>query len=138
MKEADMGKITKKRWVKVCTVFFLVLVPLFLGGCGGGSNDPTFNITGKKNVFQTTTGSTEVALGVFTFAQSGSTLTGTTAQGQAITGTVSGTDVTFTFVGADLAAVYTYGGTVHGGGIMSGTWTATNGQSGTWRTTLAA
>ncbi len=131
-----MRKITNKTRLKICTLFFVVLLPVFLGSCGGGSqSEQMWNITGSTNVFHTTSGTPgELGPDVFTFTQSGNTLTGTTPQGQAITGTVNSSDIMFTWVGAD-SVTYTYNGTISGGGIMSGTWTATSGQSGTWRST---
>jgi len=134
-----MGKITNKRRLKVCTLFFVVLLPVFLGSCGGGSqSEQTWNVTGTTNVYHTTSGTPgEQGPDLFTFTQSGSTLIGKTPQGQSITGTVSDANITFTWVGADSVA-YTYTGTIQGGGIMSGTWTATNGQSGTWRSTKSS
>lgn len=131
-----MGKITNKRRLRVCMLFFVALLPVFLGSCGGGSqSEQTWNITGTTNIYYTISGVPgELGPDLFTFTQSGSTLTGTTPQGQSITGTVNGSDITFTWVGVD-SFTYTYSGTIQGGGIMSGTWTATNGQSGTWRST---
>jgi hypothetical protein len=131
-----MGKIASKRWSEVCTLLFAVLLPVFLGSCGGGSSsEQTWNISGTTYVYHIISGVPgELGPDTFTFTQSGSTLTGTGPQSQAVTGSVNGSDVAFAWVGAD-SFTYTYTGTIQGGGIMSGTWTATDGHSGTWRST---
>lgn len=87
-----------------------------------------------------TTGGPQGTIDV-TFTQSGNSLTITTPQGvQNPPGTISFLDLAFFVIGSD-GATYTYVGTVTASAnslatAMSGTWTNTNGLSGTWSAAL--
>jgi hypothetical protein len=129
-----MQRLGRRKWLMFCTLFIAGALPLFLGGCGSKQNSPTFNITGGWYMFYATKGTAgEVGPSLFTFTTTENNITGITAQGQAITGTITGLDISFSFVDSD-GATNTSTGTVSGddGSTMSGTWTKTNGQSGTW------
>jgi hypothetical protein len=71
-----------------------------------------------------------------TFTQSGNGITATTPQGQqSPPGTISYLNIAFFAIGSD-GATYTYIGTANSAAnAMSGTWTNTSGQSGTWSAT---
>ncbi len=81
----------------------------------------------------------------FTFVQSTSDtnyLAGslTTPQAGPITGVVSNPDILFFWTGSDGTTLYTFSGTLTSknngvADVMSGTWTATNGQAGSWSAT---
>lgn len=128
-----MKKLTKAKWLKVCLLLFVVTLPPFISGCGGNQSEPTFNIAGSWNIFHTTTGTAgEEGPDLFTFTTSNNDVSGTTPLNQLITGNVSGLNVSFSWVGSD-GATNTYTGVVSAdGATMSGTWTSTNGHSGTW------
>lgn len=130
-----MKKFTKGKWLKVCFLFFVVTLPLFLVSCGTSQSEPTFNITGSWFLFHTTTGTAgQQGPDLFTFTTTDNNISGTTSQSQLITGTVSDVNVNFSWTGSD-GATNNYTGTVSTLGAtftMSGTWTSTNGHSGTW------
>jgi len=128
-----MERLGSRKWLKVCVLICVVAIPLFVGGCGSGNSEPAFNITGNWNIFTTTTGTIgEAGPNLFSFTTSTNTLSGTTSQGQVITGTVSDLNVSFSWVGSD-GATNSYTGVVSANGTtIAGTWTSTNGQSGTW------
>ncbi len=128
---------------KCATVFLLVLVvaaPLFLGGCGGNGSTPTFNISGTWNITWTPA-SSPAGTYTFTFTQSDSSLSGTTNQGQPISGSVSGLNVNFSFIWTESPSgvqnTYTFNGTEGTDATtMSGTWTNGGGASGAWSATF--
>lgn len=128
-----MEKITVKEWLKICLLFSLLGLPVFLSGCGAKQNSPAFNIAGSWFIYDATnTIAGEQGPSLFQFTTSDTTLSGTTSQGIVLTGTTTDTGVSFSWVGSD-GATYTYGGTVgNGGETMQGTWSNTSGQSGTW------
>ena len=129
-----MEKIMTKGWLKICFFFFLLSLPVFIGGCGLiNSSTPTFNIAGYWFIYDAATGTAgEQGPNLFNFTMSNSDVGGTTSQGQAITGTSTDVNISFSWVGSD-EATYTYSGTVGpDGGTMQGTWSNTNGQSGSW------
>ncbi len=96
---------------------------------------PRANVTGNWIMFQTLTGGAEQGLGIFTFTQPGYSISGTTSDGIAIAGAVGLSDISFFWIGSD-NVTHTFTGTVTADGkTMSGTWSATNGQKGTWRGT---
>jgi hypothetical protein len=136
-----MQKLFASKWVKVYFLFFVVTLPLFLGGCGTSHPEPTYGIAGSWNIV--TTGGTVAELGgsgVFTFTTSSTdnSIGGTTPLLATISGSVSDVNVSFSWVGTD-NATNSYTGTVSplgGTFIMSGTWTSTNGQSGIWNAIL--
>ena len=135
-----MQKFATSKWLKVCLLFFMVTSLLFLIGCGGSSQaPPVWNITGSWYTYYATTGTPgEQGPDIFTFTQSENSLSGTTSQGPQITGTVSGLNINFSWVGSD-GVTYTSTGTVSAdGATMSGTWASSNGQSGTWRATKSS
>lgn len=100
---------------------------------------PKVNIAGSWNIYKTATGASgEQGPDLFTFTQSGNGISGTTAQGQQITGTIASLSITFSWVGSD-GDTYIYTGAVSSdGATMSGTWISVNGQSGTWRATKSS
>lgn len=137
-----MQKLVASKWLKVCLLFFVVTLPLFLAGCGSSKPEPTFNIQGSWNIVTTggTVAEQQGGSGVFIFTTSttNNNISGTTPGGQVITGTVSDVNVSFSWIGSDnftdsyTGTVRTLGGTF----IMSGTWTSSNGQSGIWNAIL--
>ena len=100
------------------------------------SASPSANISGSWNIILTTAGTGgQQGPYLFTFTQSGNGVSGTTSQGQQLIGTVSILHITFSWTGID-GATNVYTGTINAAGTtMSGTWTSTNGQSGTWSAT---
>jgi len=129
-----MEKITAKGWLKICSFFFLLSLPVFLGGCGSSStSEPAFNIAGSWFIYDATNSiAGEQGPNIFNFTTSDTTIGGTTSQGQVITGTTSDVNVSFSWVGSD-GAKYTYDGKVgNNGETMSGTWSNASGQNGTW------
>jgi hypothetical protein len=128
-----MQKLATSKWLKVCLLFFVVTLFLFLGGCGSSKPLPVWNITGSWYTYYATTGTPgEQGPNLFTFTQTEDSLSGTTSQNQQITGTVSGLDITFSWVGSDGATNTSTGKVSADGATMSGTWTSSKGQSGTW------
>jgi hypothetical protein len=108
---------------------------------------PIDNIAGNWN-FLSTSG-TPGQQGLFAFNQSINTvatitintISGTTSQDLALTGTISSLSIIFSWTGSD-GTTYIYTGTVSGSGgtAMSGTWTSINtsgqyGPSGSWSAT---
>ena len=128
-----MQKLATNKLLKVYLLLLVVSLHLILGGCGKSEPPPTWNITGSWYIYNTTTGTTgEQGPNLFTFTASTNTISGTTAQSQPITGDISGLNITFSWTGSD-GATYTYTGAVSAdGATMSGTWTSSNGLSGTW------
>lgn len=129
-----MEKLGSRKWLKVCTLFIVGVLLLFLGGCGkNNGNSPAFNIQGSWFIYDATnTIQGEQGPGLFQFITSDTTLSGTTSQGLGLTGTTNDTGVSFTWIGID-GATYTYTGTVGtNGATMQGTWSNTSNQSGTW------
>jgi hypothetical protein len=134
-----MQRLGRRKWLAVCTLLMVGIIPLFLGGCGSKQSSPTFNITGGWYTFYSTKG-TAGAQGpnLFTFTVTTNNITGVTSQGQVITGQITGLDISFSFVDSD-GATNTSTGTVSAddGSTMSGTWTKSNGQSGTWEAVIS-
>jgi hypothetical protein len=96
---------------------------------------PVVSVAGSWNVFQTVTGSTEQGPNVFSLQESGNSISGTTPDGETLTGNIGSLYVIFTWTASD-GTTYIYTGTVNSGSSsMSGTWTTPGGQSGTWRAT---
>jgi hypothetical protein len=134
----DMQRLGRHKWLMVCTLFIVGVLPLFIGGCGSKQNSPVYNITGNWFMFYATKGTAgEVGPSQFTFTTTDNNITGLTDKGQVITGEVAGLDITFSFVDSD-GALNTSTGTVAAsdGSTMSGTWTKSNGQSGTWHAVI--
>lgn len=124
----------RDKWLEFSLAFFVVTLLFIFGGCGG-KTEPTFNISGGWYVFQTTDGTAgKEGLGLFSFSQSDNDLSGSVATtGYSITGSVSGLDVSFSWTDAVTGAKIYYDGTVSTDGTtMSGNWSDTNGQLGTW------
>ena len=138
-----MQKQVTSDWFKVCMLLCVIGLAFFLGGCGGSStSENPFRITGSWFIYHTTAGvAGEQEPDTFTFTQTDSAnnnLSGITSQNQALTGNVNGLNVSFSWVGGD-SATYTYTGTISGDGFtMSGTWTNTGNQSGTWHAIVNA
>jgi hypothetical protein len=99
----------------------------------------TVNIAGNWNIYQAITGvSGEQGPNPFTFAQSGYGISGTTTTSvnQGVTGIFDNLSITFFWVGSDGTTTNALTGTVSADGTtMIGTWSSTNGQSGTWHAT---
>jgi len=90
---------------------------------------------GNWNITLTTAG-TAGTQGPFpsTFSQSGNGISGST-QGQPLTGTVASYSIIFNWTDSG-GITHLYTGSINSAGIsMSGTWTSTSGQSGTWSAT---
>jgi hypothetical protein len=123
------GSKRSRDYFLICGAIFTLL----LSGCGSSKPVPLFNIAGTWFVYHETNGiSAEQGPDSFIFKTSDNTVSGTTSQGQSITGTVTGLDISFSWLGSD-SFTYTYTGSVSSDGTtMSGTWTNTNGQSGKW------
>jgi hypothetical protein len=131
-----MKKRTSAMWLKVCLVFLGLSTAIFLSGCGGSKPDAVWNIAGGWYIYHDTSGSpAEQGPDLFTFTQSVNDLSGTTAAGEPFSGTISGTDVSFSWTASD-QTTYTYSGTASNG-TMAGTWSGSNGQSGTWRAVIS-
>ena len=133
-----MQRFEKRNLLKARYLLFLIAVSVFIGGCGGSSqNSPEWNITGTWSTFYATNGTPgEQGPKPFTFTTAENTVGGTTSQGQTITGSIEGVDINFSFVGSD-GFVNKSKGTVGADGCtMSGTWTSANGQSGTWHAVI--
>lgn len=104
--------------------------------------NPLGNIQGVWNLTEPAGGVGGVQGFSFIQAQSGNDLAGSqTAQGdvEAITGIVTNPDIMFFWLGSD-GTLYMFTGILNNvnNGVaseMSGTWTATNGQSGSWSAT---
>lgn len=132
----------RNKWLMVCTFFIVGVLPLLLGGCGSqsSSNPPTWNISGGWYTFYATKGTAgEQGPNLFTFTVTNNDVTGVTSQAQAITGQISGLDISFSFADSD-GVTKSSTGTVAAsdGSTMSGTWTKTNGQSGTWHAVIGS
>jgi hypothetical protein len=128
-----MQRITGK-WLEYSIAFFALSLIFILGGCGG-KTEPTFNISGSWYVFHTTDGTVgEEGLGLFSFTQSDNDLSGSVVTtGEPISGSVSGLDISFSWTESATGVRNDYSGKVSTDGTtMSGTWSDSNGQNGTW------
>lgn len=134
-----MKKSGPKKFANVYVLLFAVMAPFIFSGCGGGQSEPIFNVSGSWFIYHTSNAAAgEQGPDLFTFAQSQNSLTGTTPLNQAVTGTVSNLDISFSWTGSD-GATNNYSGTVSPDGTtMSGAWSSTNGQSGTWNAIVNA
>ena len=128
-----MERLGSRKWLTVWMLIFVVALLPFIVGCGSKTSEPAFNITGNWNIFTTTSGAIgELGPNLFSFTTSTSTLSGTTPQGNLITGTVSDLNISFSWVGSD-GFTNNYTGVVSNNGTtLAGTWTSTSGHSGTW------
>jgi hypothetical protein len=129
-----MKILEARKFSRVCCLFLVIVLAMFLGGCGSSQSSPEWNISGVWSTFYATAGTPgQQGPNPFTFSTSENTVTGTTSQGQPIAGSITGLDLSFSFVDSD-GATSTSNGTVSAadGSTMSGTWTKSNGQSGTW------
>jgi hypothetical protein len=131
-----MQKLAAMKWSKVFSLFFVITLALFFGGCTNSSEaPPVWNITGSWWMFNTTSGTTgEQGPLLFSFTQATNNVSGTTNQGLAITnGDTSDLNISFSWIGED-GFTYSYSGTVNAtdGSTMSGTWVNNNSKSGTW------
>ncbi len=130
-----MQRLSRSKWLKVHMLFLVAVSAMFLWGCGSSQNTPTWNISSGWSMFYATKGTPgELGPSLFTLSTSGNTVSGTTFQGQAISGTIDGLNIQFQFIDSSDGAMNKSTGTVAAadGATMSGTWTKTNGQSGTW------
>ena len=128
-----MEKLGGRKWLKVCMLISMVALLLINVGCGSGTSEPAFNITGSWNIFTTTSGTKgEQGPNLFNLTTSASTLSGTTPQGNVISGEVKDLNIAFSWVGNDGAINHYIGVVSNNGTTMAGTWTSTKGQSGTW------
>jgi len=134
-----------QRWLKV-GFLLLVTLPILLGGCSGGKEVPSFNITGAWYFYfvaDNAPGVAPVGPLAFAFTQSTNDLTGTTPtdtsitpNNYAITGSVQGVAVAFEWTEND-GTLDIVTGTVFVDGTMSGNWTRSNSatgskETGTW------
>jgi len=131
-----MQKLVACKWLKVCVIFCVLAVSVGLNGCGSTSSLPAFDINGSKwFLFYTTkTSSGEAGPDLFSFTQSSgdSTITGVAPPSQALNGSINGFNIVFDWVAVDNSTP-TYTGSFNSdGSIMSGSWTSTSGQAGTW------
>ncbi len=123
-----------KRSLKMCSLVILLSLPVFLAACGGSSSSGGVNISGSWFIYNATNGvAGEEGPGRFIFAINGNHIGATASQGESVTGTIDGENVSFSWVASD-GATYTYTGTAvdNNGKTMSGTWSNSKGQSGTW------
>jgi hypothetical protein len=137
-----MQKQATSDWLKVCLLLCVITLPLFLGGCGGSTSEAPYNTSGSWFIYHTTASTAgEQGPDLFTWSQTDSNsnnLSGTTSQSQALTGNVSGLNISFSWIGSD-AATYNYTGVISADGFtISGTWTDTSGHSGTWHAIFSA
>jgi hypothetical protein len=142
-----MKKPVMKKYQTVLLIFLAAALPLLLVGCGGNGSTPTFNISGNWNITWTPASSPE-GVYPFIFSQSSDNLIVTcpSSNGGAVgSGSISGQDVTFTFVwtetnGNGVQNTYTFNGTEGAdGATMTGTWTIPGSNpliSGTWSGTF--
>jgi hypothetical protein len=72
---------------------------------------------------------------LFSFIQSDTSISGVTQQGQTFLGIINDVSITFAWTASD-RSVTTYVGTLGSDAIMSGTWSDSNGTSGTWSAIL--
>ena len=129
-----MQKCAIDRWLNEGVLFFILVVPLLLSGCGSADSSlPVFNVTGTWYMFHATSGTAgEEGPDLFTFTQTDNDLIGTTSQGDALAGTTSKLDISFSWTTSD-GTLYTYVGAVSANGFtITGTWNNSIQQSGTW------
>lgn len=138
-------QIATKEWLKIGMIFFVVALPLFVVNCAG-KNDQTFNIAGTWSLFRitppvTATDTTQATpadeqMDTFTFTTSDKDVQGSTSSGEAITGSVSETDISFATTGTNGLRRDYAGKLSSEGATMAGTWTSTDASgvqtSGTW------
>jgi hypothetical protein len=135
-----MQRLRRRKWLMVCTLFFVGVLPLFLGGCGSNqssSNPPVWNITGGWYTFYATKDTAgEQGPNLFTLTVTNNNIAGFTSKSQPITGQIAGLDISFSFVDSD-GSTNSSTGTVAAadGSTMSGTWTKGT-QSGTWHAVI--
>ncbi len=122
-------------WVRLLVLFYAAALTFLVSGCLGASSPPaSVTITGSWNIFHTPTGSTQLGPDIFTFTQTGNSISGTTSQGQTVTGTLTGSNITFSWTASNVTN--TYSGTVSADGTtMSGTYTTSASETGSWSAT---
>ncbi|HET6514656.1 MAG TPA: hypothetical protein VFG09_05800 [Thermodesulfovibrionales bacterium] len=121
--------IRRKAWL------LFLSFPLVLIGCGRQNDENLYNVQGTWNFYHTTKGMTglqgpEPAL--FSFSQSKEDITGTAPDGSSLSGSTSDVNISFSLTEKD-GTVFNYTGTILVIATMSGTWTSSNGYSGTWQ-----
>ncbi len=128
-----MERIGGRRWLTGCMLIISAALLFFIGGCSSGVTEPAFNVSGNWDIYTTTSGTVgEAGPGRFSFSTYSSTLSGYSPETKYITGEVSDLNISFSWVASD-GYTYSYTGLVSNNGTtMSGTWTNTNNQSGTW------
>ena len=112
------------------------IINVKLSGKGiGGSVPPAVNITGSWNMYHTENGTPgEQGPDLSALTQTGNGIAGTVS-GFTITGTISGLNISY-YWEDDGGTITTLTGTVSSDGTaMSGTFTNSSGNSGTWRAT---
>lgn len=131
MEQSSQNTKSKALFAAAASSFFAVCC-IFLGGCGSSSTP--FNISGNWFVYHTTNGATAGDVGptIMVITQTNKTLTGTTSDGYLMSGSVSHTSVTFSWNDASGATITYTGSEASDGATMSGTWSDTNGFTGTW------
>ncbi len=94
---------------------------------------PSVDITGSWNLTNSTSGIYQFT---YAAATTGNNITGTTPDGLPIIGRIGSFTVFFSWVASDGSTTLMYTGTADVAATsMSGTWTDTNGNSGTWSAT---
>ena len=137
-----MKKFVAKKSFKIFLFCFFVVNLCFLSGCGGGG---TSGGPSTVDISDTWIGDHTDANGIkvqFSFAptQTGDTITGlinwsdSSSTTSTFTGTISGLDITLSWTQA--GSTINLAGTVSADGTtMSGTWSSSDGTSGTWQAT---
>lgn len=117
----------------------LGLVLLVGGGCNQSTSSPPWNITGGWYVYHDVNGvSGEQGPDIFTFTTVQSSLSGTTPAARNLTGSVNELAVNFHWTEAD-GTILTYDGQIaNDGKTISGTWSTSAGQGGTWHALVEA
>ena len=138
-----MTKIMTGRMFKIVRFCFIVFsLSFFLNGCGDGSSGPsTVNITGTTWFGDHTANGTDKIDFSFTAMQTGENISGDMAWNglnppvyTTYTGTISGQDITMSWTQNGVTVTLT--GTVSSDGTkMSGSWSSTDGTSGTYQAT---
>jgi len=129
-------RLASRKWLKVCML--LIVASMFVSACGSNKTPPVWNISGGWFMFIATKGkSGEEGPNLFTFTSTQNKITGVTDQNLSITGEITGSDISFSWVRSD-GVNNAYTGTVGAdGSTMSGTWAGSNGQSGTWHAVIS-
>jgi hypothetical protein len=111
----------------------LVCALLFLTGCGNGRSalPPASDVTGMWNFFIESDGLWSLPNSTDLSMQPDGNFMGTSSLGD-VTGFITGHDMTMTVTG--MSVIYTFQGTIDDAGtLITGSWTNSEPNSGTWR-----